>query len=130
MFPWLSCLFKNLIFCIIWGCYHYGGISSPILPWFITVPLLAFFYLPTRNTRIIVSFVIVSNLLAFYFIYTSFGFPAASAQSGLVALGLVSTLCAGVYVSMMALYYANIVSSQSDSRAGDPTPPADRAAAA
>src|SRR3954463_14799633 len=29
-------------------------------------------------------------------------------------LGLVSTFCAGVYVSMMALYYARIVSSQSE----------------
>src|SRR3954463_3734971 len=29
-------------------------------------------------------------------------------------LGFVSTFCAGVYVSMMALYYANIVSSQSE----------------
>lgn len=105
---------QNLIFCIIWGCYHYGGISSPILPWFITVPLLGFFYLPTRNTRIVVSLVILSNLLAFYFIFTSYGFPAAVPQGGLVALGLVSTLCASIYVSMMALYYANIVSSQSE----------------
>jgi hypothetical protein len=97
---------QNLIFCIIWGCYHYGGVSSPILPWFITVPLLAFFYLPTRNTRIMVSAVITCNLVAFYFIFASFGFPETIAQSGLVVLGLVSTLCAGVYVSMMALYYA------------------------
>jgi signal transduction histidine kinase len=105
---------QNLIFCIIWGCYHYGGVSSPILPWFITVPLLAFFYLPTRNTRIMVSAVITCNLVAFYFIFASFGFPETIAQSGLVVLGLVSTLCAGVYVSMMALYYAAIVSSQSE----------------
>jgi signal transduction histidine kinase len=105
---------QNLIFCIIWGCYYYGGISSPILPWFITVPVLAFFYLPTRNTRIVVSLVIVSNLLAFYFVYTSFGFPETIPQAGLVVLGLVSTLCAAVYMSMMALYYSSIVSSQSE----------------
>ena len=24
---------ENLMFCIFWGCYHYGGISSPIMPW-------------------------------------------------------------------------------------------------
>jgi hypothetical protein len=105
---------QNLMFCIIWGCYHYGGVSSPILPWFITVPLLAFFYLPTRNTRIIVSVIIVSNLLAFYVLYTSFGFAETIAESGLVALGLVSTLCASLYVSGMALYYSSIVSSQSE----------------
>jgi signal transduction histidine kinase len=103
---------QNLIFCILWGSYHYGGISSPIMPWLITVPLLAFFYLPTRRTRIVVAFMIGANLIAFYFIYSWFGFPATVPLSSLVGLGLVSTFCAGVYVSMMALYYANIVSSQ------------------
>jgi signal transduction histidine kinase len=105
---------QNLIFCIIWGCYYYGGIGSPILPWFITVPLLAFFYLPSRKTRIVVSVLIMVNLAAFYCIYTSFGFPSMITGGGLVALGLVSTVCAGVYMSMMALYYANIVSTQSE----------------
>ena len=33
---------------------------------------------------------------------------------GLVLLGLVSTLCASVYVSMMALYFASIVFSQGE----------------
>src|SRR3982750_2853357 len=41
---------QNLLFVILWGCYHYGGVSSPILPWLITVPLLAFFYLPSAKT--------------------------------------------------------------------------------
>jgi hypothetical protein len=31
---------ENLMFCIFWGCYSYGGINSPILPWLVTVPLL------------------------------------------------------------------------------------------
>ncbi|HUN53180.1 MAG TPA: HAMP domain-containing sensor histidine kinase [Candidatus Sulfotelmatobacter sp.] len=105
---------QNLLFCILWGCYHYGGISSPILPWLITVPLLAFFYLPTRRTRIIVSCLIVVNLIAFYVMYRSLGFPVTVPLSKLSGLGIVSTFCAGVYVSMMALYYANIVSSQSE----------------
>jgi len=103
---------QNLIFCVLWGSYHYGGISSPIMPWLITVPLLAFFYLPTRRTRIAVAVLICANLAAFYLIYSSFGFPATVPLPSLVGLGLVSTFCAGVYVSMMALYYANIVSSQ------------------
>ena len=34
-----------LLFAILWGCYFYGGASSPFLPWLVTVPLLAFFYL-------------------------------------------------------------------------------------
>jgi signal transduction histidine kinase/ActR/RegA family two-component response regulator len=106
---------QNLIFCILWGCYQYGGISSPIMPWLITVPLLGFFYLPTRKTRIMVSFLIVINIAAVNFINVRYGFNNGTIPlNELSGLGMVSTFCAGMYVSMMALYYANIVSSQSE----------------
>jgi signal transduction histidine kinase len=105
---------QNLMFCIFWGCYQYGGASSPIMPWLVTVPLLAFFYLPGRTTRIEVGFLIVANLVVFYSLYGVFGFPERVALNLLVALGLISTFCAAVYVSMMALYYASIVSSQAE----------------
>jgi signal transduction histidine kinase len=105
---------ENLMFCLFWGCYQYGGISSPILPWLVTVPLLAFFYLPGRATRIAVGIQIVANLSLFYAIYSEIGFPATVPLDGLVVLGLISTFCASIYVSMMALYYASIVSSQAE----------------
>ncbi|HEV2551174.1 MAG TPA: ATP-binding protein [Stellaceae bacterium] len=106
---------QNLIFCIFWGCYQYGGSSSPILPWMITVPLLAFFYLPTRRTRIMVSLLILVNIGAFSAIAIRYGFASGSIPlAKLAGLGMVSTMCAGIYVSMMALYYANVVSSQSE----------------
>lgn len=105
---------ENLMFCIFWGCYQYGGISSPIMPWLVTVPLLAFFYLPERSTRIAVAILIATNLGLFYGIYSTTGFRDDVASDGLVALGLISTLCASAYVSMMALYYASIVSSQGE----------------
>jgi signal transduction histidine kinase len=105
---------ENLMFCIFWGCYQYGGISSPIMPWLVTVPLLAFFYLPERSTRIIVGALIVANLALFYTVYSMMGFRETVAPHGLVVLGLVSTLCASAYVSMMALYFASIVYSQGE----------------
>ena len=105
---------QNLMFCIFWGCYQYGGISSPIMPWLVTVPLLGFFYLPKRSTRIIVAVQIVVNLALFYAVYSATGFRETVAPHGLVLLGLVSTLCASVYVSMMALYFASIVFSQGE----------------
>lgn len=105
---------ENLMLCIFWGCYHYGGANSPILPWLVTVPLLAFFYLPARNTRIVVGILITANLIVFYTLYGLFGFPERVALNLLVALGLISTLCAAIYVSMMALYYASVVSSQAE----------------
>ena len=105
---------ENLMFCVFWGCYQYGGISSPMLPWLVTVPLLAFFYLPERSTRIIVTVLIVANLVLFYIGYSALGFRETVAPNSLIVLGLVSILCASVYVSMMALYFASIVSSQGE----------------
>lgn len=105
---------ENLLFCIFWGCYQYGGIASPIMPWLVTVPLLAFFYLPERSTRISVSLLIVLNLGLFFGIYSTVGFQYRAADHGLVLLGLVSTLCASLYVSMMALYFAKISTSQGE----------------
>lgn len=105
---------ENLMFVIFWGCYQYGGISSPMLPWLVTVPLLAFFYLPERSTRIIVTVLIVANLALFYVGYSALGFRETVAPRSLVILGLISIFCASVYVSMMALYFASIVSSQGE----------------
>ena len=105
---------QNLMFCIFWSSYLYGGISSPIMPWLVTVPLLAFFYLPERSTRIIVTALIVANLALFFVGYSEVGFRDTVSPRGLVILGLVSLVCASVYVSMMALYFASIVSSQGE----------------
>jgi signal transduction histidine kinase len=105
---------QNLMFCIFWGCYQYGGISSPIMPWLVTVPLLAFFYLPERSTRITVGALIVTNLSLYFVVYSTMGFRETVAIHSLVVLGLVSTLCASTYVSMMALYFASIVFSQGE----------------
>ena len=105
---------QNLMFCIFWGCYQFGGISSPIMPWLVTVPLLGFFYLPWRLTRIAVAVQIVANLVLFYGLYLVFGFPETVAPNGLVILGLISTFSASAYVSMMALYFASIVYSQGE----------------
>ncbi len=105
---------QNLIFAVLWGCYHYGGVSSPFLPWLLTVPLLAFFYLgPGRRPRLLILTIIAINLGGFYLIYANgHAFPEHIPLAKLSGIGIISTLCAAVYVSMMALYYANIVASQ------------------
>jgi hypothetical protein len=47
---------ENLMFCIFWGCYQYGGISSPgNAPWVLTVGGSPSFTCPERSTRVIVS---------------------------------------------------------------------------
>jgi len=107
---------QNLIFAILWGCYQYGGLSSPFLPWLLTVPLLAFFYLGSGGKqRLLVLGLIASNFTAFYAVYyRSASFPVHVELAELSGIGIISTLAAAVYVSIMALYYGNIVASQSE----------------
>ncbi len=107
---------QNLIFAILWGCYHYGGLSSPFLPWLLTVPLLAFFYLGSAaKQRLLVLSLIAFNFGGFYVAYAqAHSFPEHIPLSELSGIGIISTLCAAVYVSIMALYYGNIVASQSE----------------
>ena len=100
---------QNLLFAVLWGCYFYGGVSSPFLPWLLTVPLLAFFYLgPSVAPRVIVLCMIMGNLAGFYAL-SIYGNPPPSELPALI--GIVSTLASAVYVSMMALYYAKILAS-------------------
>jgi signal transduction histidine kinase len=107
---------QNLIFCILWSCYFYGGVTSPTLPWVLTIPLLAFFYLgSSASLRVIVMAQFAANLAIFSWLY-GFGYsikndlPVAAMQG----LGLVSLVAASLYVAMMALYYAKIQASQTE----------------
>src|SRR5215468_5133266 len=107
---------ENLIFCIFWSCYFYGGVTSPTLAWVLVIPLLAFFYLGSSSRlRLIVMSMFAVNVGIFTSLYL-FGsqvtnnLPVAAMQG----LGLVSTTAAAIYVAMMALYYAKIQASQSE----------------
>ncbi|MBS0531358.1 MAG: HAMP domain-containing histidine kinase [Proteobacteria bacterium] len=107
---------QNLTFCILWSCYFYGGVTSPTLPWVLTIPLLAFFYLGSSSSlRLIVMGMFAANLAIFSGLYlvgyhVKTDLPVAAMQG----LGLVSTIAAAIYVAMMALYYAKIQASQSE----------------
>src|SRR6202035_807312 len=85
---------ENLIFCIFWSCYFYGGVTSPTLAWVLVIPLLAFFYLGSSvKLRVIVMIMFTVNLAIFSSSYM-FGYsvkddlPVAAMQG----LGLVSTV--------------------------------------
>jgi signal transduction histidine kinase len=107
---------QNLIFCILWSCYFYGGVTSPTLAWVLVIPLLAFFYLgSSKSLRLIVMTMFAANLAIFSSFY-SFGYPVKNdlPVAAMQGLGLVSTIAASIYVAMMALYYAKIQASQSE----------------
>lgn len=104
---------QNLIFCILWSCYFYGGVSSPTLPWVLTIPLLAFCYLgPSRRLHVLAIIQFGVNVAAFVALYY-FGPKVVShvPVAKLQGLGIVSTVAALAYVAMMALYYRRILAS-------------------
>src|ERR1700721_919869 len=87
---------QNLIFCILWSCYFYGGVTSPPLPWVLVIPLLAFFYLgSSKSLRLIVMAMFAANLAIFSCLYLS-GYPIKSdlPVGAMQGLGLVSTVAA------------------------------------
>jgi signal transduction histidine kinase len=103
----------NLTFVTLYGSYYYGGVSSPFLPWLLTALLLGFFYLGERPLLVLGVFGL--NLLGFYTAYAINGsFPEHIPLADLSGVGIISVFSATVYVSMMALYYANVVASQSE----------------
>ena len=104
---------QNLIFCILWSCFFYGGVSSPTLPWVLTIPLLACFYLGSSPAlRRTVPILFAANLAA-YFGLQVLGLSATTAMpaAALQGLGIVSTSAAALYVAMMASYYAKVLAS-------------------
>jgi signal transduction histidine kinase len=107
---------QNLLFAILWGCFFYGGLSSPFLPWLVTVPLLAFFYLSaTVKNCITILLQITMSLVVFIALFALGGhFPQTIPLADMRGIGLISIISASIYVSMMALYYARILASQAE----------------
>lgn len=107
---------QNLTFCILWSCYFYGGVTSPTLPWVLTIPLLAFFYLgSSAKLRLAVMTMFAANLAVFMAVYMS-GYSVKNnlPLGAMQGLGMVSTIAAALYVAMMAIYYAKIQASQTE----------------
>ena len=108
---------QNLTFCILWSCFFYGGVTSPTLPWVLTIPLLAFLYLSnTTSLRLTVLAIFAFNCAVFVVLYHLFpdwhriDLPFHAMQG----LGLISTGAAALYVAMMALFYGKVLASQGE----------------
>lgn len=107
---------QNLIFCIFWSCYFYGGIASPTLPWVLIIPLLAFFYIgQSAFMRSMVIGMFTGNVAIFLALYLSFPPPPMTIPMHQIEnLGIVSMIATSLYVAMMALYFAKVYESQSE----------------
>jgi signal transduction histidine kinase len=101
-----------LSFAALFGAYNYGGVSSPFLPWLLVSLLLGFFYLSSRPLMVIGMFTV--NIGAFAAASFILGFPQIVPLSQLATVGGISILSATIYMSWMAVFYANIMSMRSN----------------
>ena len=101
-----------LAFTSLFGAYYYGGVSSPFLPWLIVSLLLGFFYL-SRSPSLVVG-LFTFNILLFCGAHYLWGFPELVSKEELAAVGWISILAATIYMSWMAIYYANMMSMSSE----------------
>lgn len=101
-----------LAFTSLFGAYYYGGVSSPFLPWLIVSLLLGFFYLSDRPVFVVSLYAL--NIGCFCAAYLMWGFPELVPQTQLAVVGWISVLSATIYMSWMAIYYANMVTMNSD----------------
>ncbi len=101
-----------LAFTSLFGAYYYGGVSSPFLPWLIISLLLGFFYLSERPILVVGLFTL--NILGFCAAYLRWGFPELVLQQQLSTVGWISILSATIYMSWMAIYYANMLAMRSE----------------
>ncbi len=107
---------QNLIFCILWSCYFYGGITSPTLSWVLIIPLLAFFYIGhSALMRGMVIGMFTLNVSLFLYVYRFFPPPPHGiAMQHIENLGMVSMVATSLYIAMMALYFAKVYEAQSE----------------
>ncbi len=97
-----------LAFVSLFGAFHYGGVTSPFLPWLIVSLLLGFFYLSSR--AVVVVAVFAMNLGIFFLAYAQFGFGDRLPREQLETVGWFSAFSATIYMAWMAIYYTTMLS--------------------
>jgi signal transduction histidine kinase len=105
---------EHLTLVILFGAYHYGGATSPFLPWLVPIPIIVVLHFgPRLAPRALVLAALAAQLFAFFLLdVLGAGFPTHIASSRLAAAGIFSVLGAITYVAIMALYYSETIVEQ------------------
>jgi len=101
-----------LAFASLFGAFHFGGVSSPFLPWLVISVFLGFFYLSEHPFLVLGSFAF--QFVVFAGAYAQYGFAELIPLSDLATVGWVSILSATIYMSWIAIYYNIILSMRSE----------------
>ena len=104
--------FQMLTAASLFGAFHFGGFSSPFLPWLVVSLLLGLFYLNKHPWTVLGLFSLDIGIfvgVAFYF-----GIPDRVPVADLRVLGWLSLASATIYMTWMALYYSRIIGLRSE----------------
>lgn len=99
---------QMLVGLSLFGSFVFGGISSPLLPWFLIAMVLGFFYLAEsiKTTLLGVAF----QLFCFFGARMALGqFPTLLEPEGLKLANTFSILAALTYMTMLTLYYETVM---------------------
>jgi signal transduction histidine kinase len=99
--------FQMLAAISLFGAYHYGGFSSPFLPWLIVSLLLGLCY-QSKNGGLVLG-IFAGDLVIFLCVVAVVGIPDRVPIDDLRVLGWLSITSATVYMTWMALHYARII---------------------
>jgi signal transduction histidine kinase len=92
---------QNLIFCALWACYAYGGVSS------------AFLYLPPQGR---VRNLLLAQIFGSVFVFMGLCFGRGQLPyvnlAELQVIGMISMASVAIYFAMMSLYFAKMFHEQ------------------
>ena len=99
----------QLLVCLsLFGSFFFGGISSPFLPWFLIAMVLGFFYLANQAGGVLLG--VGVQLAAFFTARLLLGdFPELLEAESLKYANLISIVAALAYMTLLCLYYENVM---------------------
>ena len=99
---------QMLVGLSLFGSFYFGGISSPLLPWFLIAMVLGFFYLSESIKLVLTG--IALQLATFIVTRIVYGrFPSLLAPDDLQLANTFSILAALAYMTMLALFYETVM---------------------
>lgn len=99
---------QGLVGLSLFGSFYFGGISSPLLPWFLIAMMLGFFYL--ANDLKLVLMGILVQLTCFIAARMAFGeFPNLLVPTSLVLPNTFSVLAGVTYMTLLCLFYDRVM---------------------
>ncbi len=99
---------QMLVGLSLFGSFYFGGISSPLLPWFLIAMVLGFFYLSESIVLVLTG--IALQLGVFIGTRIFYGhFPTLLEASDLQLANTFSILAALAYMTMLSLFYETVM---------------------